>query len=116
MEPERRDEFPNGRRSIEKCRNFNPITGECDLNNMWKALDKKLDGWIFKAFLASVTVIMVIAGGLFSWLLLEAYEDKGHITVLTVNQQRLMNFFEIDSVKKVEEAKEIMEKEINEDN
>jgi hypothetical protein len=112
-EPERRVEFPNGRRTIERCRNYNPITGECDLDKIWKALDKKLDGWIFKAFLASVSVGILVAVSLFSWLLYEAYEDKGHITALTVNQERLMHYFGVEAVENVEEARKIIRKEDN---
>lgn len=69
----------------------------------------KLDKWVFTLFVSSVTVLLVLAGSIFGYVAVEAINNAKHIAVIQVNQNRLLNHFDIPTVEDPETAKKILE-------
>lgn len=102
---ERRSEKP-GRRPYDSFFGC-PYHGDVhdDIN---KLEDHKLDKWVFGLFVSTVTVLLILAGSVFSYVALEALSNSRHIAVIQVNQTRLMKHFDIPAVEDADTAEKIL--------
>lgn len=82
-----------------------------DIKEVEITLRGKLDRWVFALFVTSITVIIILAGSLFGYVAVESIESGKSIAILQVNQQRLLDHFNIPAVESASVAKGIIEKE-----
>jgi len=70
--------------------------------------DTKLDKWVFRLFVSSVVVLIVVASTMFGYVASRSIRSSEQIAVLQVNQNRLLKHFDIPTVRDPEDAKEIL--------
>jgi len=92
-------------RKVDNAATKDDIERICDL------VGAKLDKWVFNTFIASVTILIVVACSLFGWVALESIDSTRNIAILQVNQERLLKHFEIPSIQDPDLAKAILERE-----